>query len=105
MVQEQLATNNSRTVLEFNSWMSSGREQLVGAFFEQLSAQLRTKRGSAERALADRLVDFGQALAPFVFVPVAGPWIARVGSVGSAAGRLLQARKKIDCGRPSGSAQ
>lgn len=95
MVREQLEGAHSRTVLTFNPWMFSGRDQLISAFFEQVAGQLRLK-GNAERALADRLLSYGQALSPLVFVPVAGAWFARAGAVASAIGQVRSARKKPD---------
>jgi len=95
MVKEQLEGAHSRTVLTFNPWMFSGRDQLVGAFFEQVSGQLRLK-GNAERALADRLLGYGQALSPLVFVPGAGAWFGRAGAVATAIGQARSARKRPD---------
>ena len=95
MVKEQLATAPSRTVLTFNPWMFSGREQLVGAFFEQVAGQLRLK-GKREGALADQLISYGQALSPLVFVPVAGAWLGRISSIATAAGQARSARKRPD---------
>ncbi|MHB1873929.1 MAG: P-loop NTPase fold protein [Streptosporangiaceae bacterium] len=97
MVRKDLVGRGwARTVLEFNPWMFSGSEQLVRAFFEQVSAQLRLSKGTAELDLASQLADYGQALTPLVFVPVAGPWLARAGVVSGAVGKVLKARKKID---------
>ena len=95
MVKEQLGTAPSRTVLTFNPWMFSGREQLVGAFFEQVAGQLRLK-GKREGALADQLISYGQALSPLVFVPVAGAWLGRISSIAAAAGQARSARKHPD---------
>jgi len=87
MVREQLSNAPSRTVLTFNPWMFSGTEQLVGAFFQQLAGQLRLK-GASERALADQLISYGQALSPLVFVPLAGPWLGRIAAAAKAAGQV-----------------
>lgn len=95
MVREQLEGEHSRTVLSFNPWMFSGRDQLVSVFFEQVAGQLRLK-GRAEQALADRLLSYGQALSPLAFVPVAGAWFARAGAVASAIGQARSARGKPD---------
>lgn len=61
MVREGLQRSPERTVLAFNPWMFSGSEQLVRAFFEQVSAQLRLKKRAAERELASQLAEYGQA--------------------------------------------
>jgi hypothetical protein len=87
MVRERLEGEQARTVLSFNPWMFSGRDQLVRVFFEQAAAQLRLK-GHAGKKLADRLVRYGQALAPLTFVPFAGAWFGRAAAVASVAGKL-----------------
>jgi predicted KAP-like P-loop ATPase len=74
MVKRQLEGDHGRTVLMFNPWMFAGQSQLISAFFEQVAGQLRLK-GKTEQALADRLIGYGQALSPLVFVPVAGAWL------------------------------
>jgi hypothetical protein len=95
MVKEQLEGDHARTVLMFNPWMFAGQSQLISAFFEQVAGQLRLK-GKAEQALADRLIGYGQALSPLVFVPVAGAWLARAGAVATAIGRARSAGKQPD---------
>jgi hypothetical protein len=95
MVKERLEGDHERTVLMFNPWMFAGQAQLISAFFEQVAGQLRLK-GKAEQALADRLIGYGQALSPLVFVPVAGAWLGRAGAVATAIGRARSASKQPD---------
>lgn len=95
MVREELEGTHSRTVLTFNPWMFAGREQLVSTFFEQVAGQLRLK-GSVEQALADRLLGYGQALSPLVWVPVAGSWLGRAGSIASAISQARKSRSQQD---------
>jgi KAP family P-loop domain len=95
MVKEQLEGDHARTVLMFNPWMFAGQSQLISAFFEQVAGQLRLK-GKAEQALADRLIGYGQALSPLVFVPVAGAWLGRAGAVANAIGGARSAGKQPD---------
>lgn len=83
MVRQKLQNEHSRTVLVFNPWMFSGRDQVVSAFFEQVCGQLRL-RGGKQGELADRLLGYGQALQPLAFVPVAGAWFARASAAASA---------------------
>jgi hypothetical protein len=87
MVRERLEGEHARTVLSFNPWMFSGREQLVRVFFEQAAAQLRLK-GHTGQELAGRLLSYGQALAPLTFVPLAGAWFGRAAAVASAIDKL-----------------
>jgi predicted KAP-like P-loop ATPase len=93
MVVERLSDEPALSVVEFNPWLFSGTEQLVATFFEEISAQLRLKKGRLE-ALADQLESYGEALSPLRFVPVVGPWLDRVGTGGAALGRLLGRRSK-----------
>jgi len=70
-------------------------EQLLGAFFEQVGGQLRLK-GGATGALADQLINYGRALSPLVFIPVAGAWLGRIGAAANAAATARAARKAPD---------
>jgi hypothetical protein len=72
--------------------MFSESEQLVGAFFEQIAAQLRVF-GQPERRLADQLVQYGQALAPPLYVPMAG---VHPGSLARGLDKALKRPKDID---------
>jgi hypothetical protein len=87
MVRERLECEHARTILSFNPWMFSGRDQLVRVFFEQAAAQLRLK-GRAGQELADRLLSYGQALAPLTFVPFVGVWFGRAATAASAINKL-----------------
>jgi len=73
--------------------MFTGTEQLVAAFFEQVAGQLRL-RGKPEHALAGQLIQYGQALAPLVWIPVAGSTLGRIASVANAAAGLRGARSR-----------
>jgi hypothetical protein len=80
LIIEQLTLPPVRTVLQFNPWMFSESEQLVGAFFEQIAAQLRVF-GQPERQLAEQLVKYGHTLAPPLYASVAGAQPGRSGSL------------------------
>lgn len=95
MVREKLQNEHSRTVLVFNPWMFSGRDQVVSAFFEQVCGQLRL-RGGKQGELADRLLGYGQALQPLAFVPVAGAWFARASAAASAISQFRGVQRKPD---------
>jgi hypothetical protein len=95
MVRERLEEEDGRTVLVFNPWMFAGQAHLAGAFFEQVAGQLRLK-GKAEKAIADRLIGYGQALSPLVFLPVAGAWLGRVSAVATAVGQARSTGKQAD---------
>lgn len=65
--------------IAFNPWIFSGADQLVDAFFVELSSQLKLKPGLAE--VGDTLAAYGEAMAGFGWIPLIGAWIER--------GRLL----------------
>lgn len=69
-------TKNDIPVLDFNPWMFSGAEQLVGIFFAELSAQLSGHSDTAK--IADTFLAYGESLSGFGWVPVAGPWLDRL---------------------------
>jgi predicted KAP-like P-loop ATPase len=82
-------------VLEFNPWMFSGAEQLVEAFFIELSAQLKVRAGLEE--IGKLLEDYGETFSVLVWLPLVGPWIER----GRAATKILNGllkRKKEGVG-------
>lgn len=79
-------------VLEFNPWMFSGAEQLVGAFFVELSAQLKVRPGLAE--IGRLLEDYGEAFSGLGWLPLVGTWIERVRVATKVLSRLLQRRKE-----------
>lgn len=86
---------HARTVLQFNPWLFSGSAQLVSAFFEEVGAQLRLG-DDKEKKLADKLDDYGQALAPLVFLPVAGVWLSRVSTLFTSTARVIHRDSKPD---------
>lgn len=94
MVAEQLEVEPKLTVVPFNPWMFSGSDQLIHLFFEQLAAELRLRGGKADSRLADRLIEYGQAVGPLQFVPVAGVWMSRAGALAASTGKLMKGQKK-----------
>lgn len=63
------------TVLEFNPWMFSGADQLVQAFFVELSAQLKLRQDLAE--IGKLVEDYGETFSGLAWLPLVGPWIER----------------------------
>ena len=83
-------------VLRFEPWLFSGAEQLVTRFFEELGAQLRTSKSATVRAVADRFVEYGEAVSPLV------PLV--FGRTGAAVVAVLQRRRAAVKGKvPSAS--
>jgi len=80
-------------VLDFNPWMFSGAEQLVHAFFTEMAAQLRLKRGRFEK-LADDFDTYGDLLSPLTAIPFLGAWLDRVRGAGKALKKFKDDRKE-----------
>jgi predicted KAP-like P-loop ATPase len=80
-------------VLDFNPWMFSGAEQLVHAFFAEMAAQLRLKRGPFEK-LADDFDTYGDLLSPLTAIPFLGAWLDRVRGAGKALKKFKDDRKE-----------
>ncbi|MGH9428654.1 MAG: KAP family P-loop NTPase fold protein, partial [Terriglobia bacterium] len=87
------------TVLEFNPWMFSGADQLVQAFFVELSAQLKIRAGLAE--IGKLLEDYGETFSGLGWLPLVGPWIERGRAATKVVSKLLQRRKEGIGGRRS----
>jgi len=80
------------TVLEFNPWMFSGADQLVQAFFVELSAQLKLRPSLA--AIGQLIEDYGEAFSGLAWLPFVGPWIERGRAAGKSLAKLLQRQKE-----------
>ena len=87
------------TVLEFNPWMFSGADQLVQAFFVELSAQLKIRAGLAE--IGKLLEDYGETFSGLGWLPLVGPWIERGRAATKVVSKILQRRKEGVGGRRS----
>ncbi len=85
------------TVLDFNPWMFSGTEQLVDAFFNELSAQLKLRPGLDE--VGKSLEEYGETFSGLAWLPVVGSWIERGKAATSILSKILQRRKEGVAGR------
>ncbi len=94
MVTEALTEAPPIVVLQFNPWLFSGPEQLVVRFFGELGSQLRLQPGPL-RKLAGQVIDYGQAVGPLLFIPVAGPWLGRTAAVAGVLGRIRHPRTSV----------
>lgn len=79
-------------VLEFNPWMFSGADQLVQAFFIELSAQLKLRPGLAR--IGELVEDYGESFSGLGWLPLVGPWIERGKAVTKFLAKLAQRRKE-----------
>jgi hypothetical protein len=79
-------------VLEFNPWMFSGADQLVQAFFVELSAQLKLRPDLAE--IGKLVEDYGETFSGLAWLPLVGPWIERGRAATKVLANILQRRKE-----------
>ena len=79
-------------ILDFNPWMFSGAEQLVGFFFVELSAQLKVRPGFSE--VGRSMEDYGETFAGMSWLPLVGPWIERGRVAMKVLAKLLPRRKE-----------
>lgn len=72
LVKERLS--DSGTILvEYNPWLLSGTEELVGGLFREINAKLN-KKGVKYRAAIDKIIGYGEMLTPLTSMPVVGAW-------------------------------
>lgn len=88
LAKKELEKNDNAAVIQFNPWLFSGTEQLMGRFITTLSAELRLR---PQLGLADvgKLLDaYGALIGPLAVVPT-------VGSTWTLASKGLQALGKF----------
>jgi hypothetical protein len=99
MLGEELTHEPQLVTVRFEPWLFSGASELISLFFADISGQLRGMHaGSKSERLADLLDTYGQSLGVLKWVPVAGPWLDRAGSIAkffnkAASKRMDEARK------------
>jgi KAP family P-loop domain len=71
----------------------SGAEQLVEAFFTELSAQLKLKPGRLG-IIAGEIEAYGELLSPLSILPFLGSWIDRVRGAGTALRKFQERRRE-----------
>jgi hypothetical protein len=96
MVRETVGEDGQSVILTFDPWMFSGSDELVARFLQELGAQL-AEQGSEGRMprlakVGQALLDYGQALAPLVWVPAIGGLAARIANVAKAADGVVEER-------------
>lgn len=79
-------------IVDFNPWMFSGTDQLIESFFIELSAQLKVERRLGD--IADELAEYGDAFSKLAWLPLAGSWIARLGTGAGVLGKLIKQRRQ-----------
>lgn len=84
-------------VIDFNPWMFSGAEQLVEAFFIEISAQLKLRPGLEE--IGKDLGEYGEAFSGMGWLPFVGPWVERGNKALKILSKLLQRKHEGIGGR------
>jgi KAP family P-loop domain len=88
LVREAVAEDGQSVILTFDPWMFSGSDELVARFLQELGAQLAERDGPEHSPrlakVGQALLDYGQALAPLVWVPAVGAWAGRIASAAAA---------------------
>jgi hypothetical protein len=93
LVKHELENDSPVPIVDFNPWMFSGAEQLVEAFFTELSAQLKLKPGRIGD-IAGELEAYGELLSPLSILPFVGSWIDRVRGAGGAIKKFQERRRE-----------
>lgn len=79
-------------VLDFNPWMFSGADQLVQAFFVELTAQLKLRPDFAK--IGELIEEYGEAFSGLGWLPFVGPWIERGHKASGVLAKLFQSNKE-----------
>jgi len=87
LIRNELATEPTITVLDFNPWLFSGTSELVQMFFSEVAEQLRFESGTLN-TIADEFERYAEKVAPLQGLPFVGEWIGRVGDSAEALKRL-----------------
>jgi predicted KAP-like P-loop ATPase len=93
LVKHALEPDAQAAIVDFNPWMFSGAEQLVEAFFTELSAQLKLKEGRLG-SIAGEVEAYGELLSPLSILPFVGSWIDRVRGAGGAIKKFQERRRE-----------
>ncbi|MGV0744548.1 KAP family P-loop NTPase fold protein [Mycolicibacterium sp. XJ870] len=99
LMMSELASEPSLTVITFNPWMFAGTEQLLEAFFHELSSQLRETKDEKFRTIATTVDSYANLFSPITLIPWVGAWYERFLKTAKAA------KQFSDSKRPSISAK
>lgn len=77
LMTSELAVEPSLTVITFNPWMFTGTEQLLEAFFHELSSQLRETKNAKFQTIATTVDAYANLFSPITLVPWVGAWYER----------------------------
>ncbi|NNM45224.1 P-loop NTPase fold protein [Knoellia koreensis] len=77
MVREFLEAEPALVTVDFNPWAFSGTDELMHAFFRELSAQLKLKDQKLGD-IAQTIDTYGDLMAPVTLLPFVGGWFERL---------------------------
>ncbi|MGJ6122310.1 P-loop NTPase fold protein [Mycolicibacterium sp. Y3] len=95
LMKLELDKDADYTVVNFNPWMFTGTEQLVNAFFHELSSQLNESNSSKFGAISTTVDTYANLFSPITLIPGVGAWYERLLKITKAA------RQYADNNRPS----
>lgn len=78
LMMSELVAEPSLTVITFNPWMFAGTEQLLEAFFHELSSQLRETKNEKFRKIATAVDSYANLFSPITLIPWVGAWYERI---------------------------
>lgn len=91
MVREFLEEEPALVTVDFNPWAFSGTNELIYAFFRELSAQLKLKDQKLGD-IAETIDTYGDLLAPVTLLPFVGGWLARLRGASKVVAELQEKR-------------
>jgi predicted KAP-like P-loop ATPase len=91
MTREFLEEEPALITVDFNPWAFSGTNELIHAFFRELSAQLKLKDQKLGD-IAETIDTYGDLLAPVTLLPFVGGWFARLRGASKVVAELQEKR-------------
>jgi predicted KAP-like P-loop ATPase len=91
MVREFLEQEPALVTVDFNPWAFSGTNELIHAFFRELSAQLKLKDQKLGD-IAETIDTYGDLLSPVTLLPFVGGWFARLRGAAKVVAELQEKR-------------
>lgn len=94
LVKKEIEKSDKAAVIQFNPWLFSGTEQLMGRFISALSAEIRLRPQLGLADVGKLLEAYGVLIGPLELVPLAGTGAGLLAKVLLSAGRFFQNRSR-----------
>ena len=93
MLQETLGQEPALATIRFEPWLFTGANELVSVFFAHASSELGVKVSDSDGKKIAKLFDeYGQSLSVLKWVPLAGTWLDRFGSIADVVAKWRKGR-------------